>query len=75
MVLKGLMCHIIQTCFILIISVRVVLKICICTTQKYTVVFSHQSYQNELIGCLVVKSEYIENYLFVLVLVDRKIDK
>ena len=70
-----LMCHIIQRCCKLIISVRVVLEICICTTPKYTAVFSHQSCQNELIGCLVAKSEYIESYLLVLVLVDRKIDK
>ena len=70
-----LVCHVIQRCCKLIISVRVVPEICICTTQKYAAVFSHQSYQNELIGYLVVKSEYIESYLFVLVLVDRKIDK
>ena len=37
--------------------------------------FSHQSYQNELLGYLVVQSEYIESYLFVLVQTDRKMDK
>ena len=49
------MCHIIQRCCKLTISVRDVPEICMGTTQKYTALFSHQSYQNELIGCLVVK--------------------
>ena len=39
------------------------------TTQKYTAVFSHQSHQNELIGCLVVKVNTLKViYLFCAVL-------
>ena len=52
-------------CCKLTINVRVVSEICTGTTQKYIAFFSHQSYQNEWIGCLVVKVNTLKViYLF-----------